>query len=230
MKRCTLFIAPIELCKLRNAKRSKKAVVPDYVYDRMLRYFDVPTMDLESFDVIRLAFPSNVAEYLPVDEDVLFEELDDFDQDNSHHGLTLGEHMKKTVECCKELLTEDDKNIRKIVLDAGRWHDIGKAFTKTYTNFHGEETEEAHYYGHEHYGAYLYLLKYAANYIFPDYYTAKDHAYALVTAELINLHMIPFNWEKNPKSKEKYKKMLKPYMMRALEILHKADVMASNAN
>ena len=37
---CKILVAPIEVCKERNAKRER--VVPDFVYDRMLGSFQIP--------------------------------------------------------------------------------------------------------------------------------------------------------------------------------------------
>ena len=38
---------------------------------------------------------------------------------------------------------------------AAEMHDIGKLATKTFINYKGEKSDVAHYYGHEHVGAYI---------------------------------------------------------------------------
>ncbi len=44
-----VFTVSVDVCKLRNAQRTRK--VPDYVYDRMLGQFEMPTLE-EGFSCI----------------------------------------------------------------------------------------------------------------------------------------------------------------------------------
>ena len=78
--------------------------------------------------------------------------LESFNQENSHHSLSLGEHLDKTAAYAKSHWPTN-KNVQLAAII----HDIGKYFTKTFYNMKGEKTEEAHYYGHENYGTYIFL-------------------------------------------------------------------------
>ena len=136
---CKIFVAPVKVCKERNAKRDR--VVPDFVYDRMLRSFQVPFYN-EGFSEIEVikTWDGNSIVYM---EEILKKVKDFGDQKNPHHTLFLGEHCQK----CGELAFEKGYNGIAAAL-----HDIGKIYTQSF-----DEKGIAHYYGHESWGAYLSL-------------------------------------------------------------------------
>ena len=204
-KICYLFIVPVNICKERNAKRTGYACVPDNAYDRMLRSYEVPMLE-EGWD-----------EIVPIYDDFNYELPDmNVSQDNPHHTLSIENHMKAAFKYLEDNNTDDMIEI------AARYHDIGKIYTKKFENYKGEPTEYAHYYGHENYGAYIFLVLWASKW-------SKIYSFdkALHIAQLINWHMAPFiRWDKSPKAFEKDLKFLGQIFVNEINILHEADVQA----
>lgn len=204
-KICVVVATPYEECLKRNAERKRK--VPEKVIKRMYRQFDIPWY-YEGWDRIEVEY----GEY----ENSLglcrewFESVYDYNQHNSHHSLTLGEH-------CRQTLRYIDNHAKPIVMStelrqAAIIHDCGKVFTKTFTNGKGEVTEQAHYYNHERCGSYDSLF----------YEKPCSHLYVAV---LIRWHMQPYFWEKdnNEKSHNKYKKLWGEELYNDIMALHEAD-------
>lgn len=136
---CKIFVAPVEVCKERNAARER--VVPDFVYDRMLQSFQVPFYN-EGFTKIEIihTWDGNQVDYM-VD---ITKKVQSFgDQKNPHHTLSLWDHCQE----CGRLASEKGYNFLTATL-----HDFGKIYTQTF-----DEKGIAHYYGHESVGAYLSL-------------------------------------------------------------------------
>lgn len=136
---CKIFVAPVEVCKERNVKRDR--VVPDFVYGRMLRSFQVPFYN-EGFDAIEVikTWDGDPLEYMKG----IVEKVKDFgDQKNPHHTLSLWEHCQK----CGRLASE--KGYDSLAATA---HDYGKIYTQTF-----DEEDIAHYLGHAEWGSYLAL-------------------------------------------------------------------------
>ena len=101
---------------------------------------------------------------------------------------------------CGSVIDTDDFDFHQ----AARFHDVGKYYTKQFMNNKGEPTTDAHYYGHEGYGAWLsYGLTLSNNHI----------------AWLISNHMEPY------KNSKYYQHML-PYLKSQLDLIHNADVSA----
>ena len=136
---CKIFVAPVEVCKERNAKRDR--VVPDFVYDRMLQSFQVPFYEegFANIEVIKV-WDGDSFEYM---KEIIKKAKAFGDQKNPHHTLSLWEHCQE----CGRLALE--KNYFAIPC---YMHDFGKVFTQTF-----DEEGIAHYYGHESWGAYLVL-------------------------------------------------------------------------
>lgn len=204
-KICVLMATPYKECLKRNAWRERK--VPAYVIEKMYRKFDIPWY-YEGWDEINIEYG---------DYDNFFgwrwdwiESVDDYNQHNSHHDLTLGEH-------CRQTLRYIDKQGKLSIMStelrcAALMHDCGKCFTKTFTNSKGEVTDQAHYYSHERCGSYDSLF----------YEMACSHLYV---ATLIRWHMQPYFWEKdnNEKSHNKYKNLWGEQLYNDIMSLHKAD-------
>ena len=188
-----LMLMPIENCIENNSSRANP--VPEEEILRLARTFNVPT--IPEFDDIK------VVQYVIGDDDV---ELD-FSQDNGYHAFSLMRHMQLT-----EYYLESDDEVLK---EAAKYHDTGKAFTKSFTNAKGEPSEEAHYYGHENYGTLWYLT------------TRQVGEFEMEVAKYINYHMRPFVWEHSEKAKQKDIDFLGENVVKNLEILHAADLKAS---
>ena len=205
-KICYLFIVPVDVCMERNAKRTGYARVPDYVYDRMLRAFDTPMMEEGWDEIVPILYDGEVNLDIP--------DLDNFNQDNKHHSLTLGEHMKTAAKYLEE------QNAPKYLIDMANMHDIGKVYTKKFENYDGKPTEEAHYYGHDHYGAYIYLIYWLKN---------RDRSFeeALYISQLINWHMSHFlRWNKSKKTFTNDREFLSEKFYNDICLFNEADVLA----
>ena len=195
---------PYEVCVARNASRAR--VAPEYVLKRMYEQFEMPGY-WEGFDEIEI-YSSTGSNIL---QGELLQSMMDFNQENIHHTLSLGEHQLAAVVYLY------DQGIRdKVLLNSTLFHDIGKLTTKVYTDYSGKVTEDAHYYGHMNTGAYDSLFLNRGN------FTEEE---VIERAQLIQYHMQPYfnrtesdnlKWEKKL-GKELWDKVLK---------LHEADEQA----
>ena len=195
-KIAVLVATPYDECLERNKKRERN--VPEEVIKRMYYNFYVPQY-YEGFDEITII--RNTLKTFWTTE--LFNILNKIEQDNPHHNLTIGEHCRKAAICI-------NADTDSVLFKSALYHDIGKAETKTFINTKGEETEIAHFYGHEHVGAYMSL-----------FYTDDDEK-ALKIAKLIQWHMLLYK-ELSEKTIEKYKNLLGKEEWENLKLLHKAD-------
>lgn len=196
-KKVVCFATPLSICKKQNLMRDEKWIVPDSVYDKFIRCFQIPAM-YEGWNEVGFEF--NIRPYDPV---FSFEKADVFDQENPHHTLTLGEHLRQAAEYA-------DRHGFADLHDACLYHDVGKLVTKSFSDGKGP-TDVAHYFGHDNASAYIYLSEIAA-----DPYTAN----------LINWHMMPFNWDQNPNAKEKARLLIGDDMMEDIDKIHCADMSA----
>lgn len=147
---CLCLATPINICVERNSQRIGVAKVPDKIVNYFLKSFEMPIKE-EGYD--NIFFSRMDLTTFNIERSWCY----NFDQENPHHTLSLGEHM----DSCYEYIRKYDKNFsrkeRDILEAAAKWHDIGKLFTKDFHNSKGEPTETAHYYGHENVGTYLML-------------------------------------------------------------------------
>lgn len=195
IKECNIVWAPIEVCVERDKARTR--TVGKEVIDRMLKRFDAPFYD-EGFDYIRVKVSMPDREFDPYKYYNSSVEALSIPHDNPHHSADVYEHCM----LCGDYLK--DKDIPQIVKTAGYIHDIGKPYTKTFTNAKGEPTDTAHYYGHHSVGAWI-------SYGF----LGKD----ITLAWLISTHMAPF-------INKKYYNSLDPYYKKWIDVLHEADLAA----
>ena len=206
-KTCVLFPVPIDECKARNQSRERR--VPDEVYDKMLRSFWVPYF-YEGWDHIGVA---NVTEDAPWFD---YDAMAGFSQDNPHHTKDLLNHL---IESSKFAL---QNNYASVVHIAAANHDIGKLYTKSFKDAKGRDTRIAHFYGHENYGAYLYLSA-----VLESHCTEGDLLNALYVAALINWHMKPFTaWKQSLKARDRDRKLIGEKMYNDIMLLHAADLAA----
>lgn len=198
-KQCIIMVTPYEQCLENNKNRDR--VVPEWVIKNMYMKWQTPHQ-FEGFDVVSIKYWDNKHFVFPFE---IANSLIDFDQQNYHHSLTLGEHLYKTHELCK------CSNFN--VLSACLMHDCGKPFTKTFESYKGELSDTAHYYGHEHISAYesLFILPQGIN--------------PIEVSALVTWHMQPYFWERdnNEKLHNKYKKIWGEEFYNELVTLHEAD-------
>lgn len=217
-KVCVVMATPYVSCLEQNRVRISNGEpgVPDEAIKRMYMNWEPPHKS-EGWDKIYLKYSWGDEANRDLQEDMSLIWLP-FNQDNSHHRLTLGEHMIST----KEFL--DDKLDNNLILDqdlkiAALIHDIGKPFTKTYTNKKGEESINAHYYNHHNVGSYDAMF-----YKFKENLTNER---VLDICNLIFYHMHPYmGWKSSEKTKEKDRKLLGDEMFNRIMLLHEADVAA----
>lgn len=205
-KICVLMATPYEECLKRNAERERK--VPEYVIERMYRSIDVPWY-YEGWDDIQVEY-GEYENYFGWVWDWVGK-ADDYDQKNSHHTLTLGEHCRQTMHNVDKLCGEYQPIMLTELRYAALLHDEGKIFTQTFKNAKGEATEEAHYYSHEHCSSYDSLF----------YEVPCNNLYV---ATLIRWHMAPYMaWRQSEKAKQRDKLLLGEELFNNIYLLHQAD-------
>lgn len=205
-KKAILLVTSPEVCERRNDIRPKEKRVPEENMNDMLRQFETPVMG-EGWDEISLVIHEEEYRYP-------FELLADFSQDNPHHTLPLGAHM----DAAKEYAIAHGYSERLIRLSS--LHDIGKLYTKEFKNYKGEPSDTAHFYGHENYGAYLYLTMELCG----KNRTEEEIREILYEATLINCHMRPLvAWRDSLTAKEKDKILFGEGFVSDIEKINAAD-------
>lgn len=210
-KECVIMATPYEKCLENNRNRDR--VVPEEVIKKMYMSWNTPYF-FEGWDNIAIVRKEEDVTITPED---FVAKTWQYDQRNSHHSLSLGQHCSDArVYIDRYFLVMYPYRIMKVaLLDAASIHDCGKEFTATFRNCRGEETSECHFYNHENTGAYEALF---FNY---------GHDDALTVSILVNLHMCPYQWEKSPnteKLQNKYKKLWGDNLYDSVMLLHEADV------
>lgn len=202
VKKCVVMATPFEVCCNQNESRNR--VVPYEVIERMYKNWNTPYW-FEGWNEIEIKFPdafeiNNVI-------GIWISDHMDYDQDNPHHSCTLGQHCNLVGHALK-----DDM----LLHCAGLLHDCGKPFTKSFINSKGEETDIAHFYQHHCVGAYDSL-----------FFKYPDEVDRLDVSVLINLHMMPYFWEKDKehgeKTRQKYQKLWGDGLYNNVMKLHEAD-------
>ena len=119
--------------------------------------------------------------------------------DNPHHTAPIDVHC----EFARDYISEKQKANLDLIR-AALFHDIGKAYTKSFKDAKGNDSDVAHYYQHQNVGAWQ-------SYGIPG---VNPH-----TAWLISTHMNPF-------FNTKYYKSLSAFLKRDIDLLHEADLNA----
>ena len=207
-KRAVIFATPYEECLRRNAGRDR--VVPDYAIKKMYMNFQVPCLQ-EGFTDIQIVYPDN---FSFISYKQLIEEYKAIPHDNPHHEASIGNHMQNALDYL--IKTYDSIcDIKEELLYATYLHDIGKPFTKTFTNSHGEVTPIAHYYNHNNVGAYDVLL------------TDIPENIKLTVSLLIQYHMQYYtSWKQSEKAQQRDRAFLGLKFISLLDILHECDLAA----
>lgn len=140
-----IFNVPFE--ELLRNDRLRDRTVGEAVIRKQIAQFQVPCYE-EGFDEIDLALDP------VIDPNDFMESRCHIRHDNPHHKLDIFEHMRAVGDAA----LGDNRFGSLTALEAAYLHDIGKAYTKTWKNAHGEPSEVAHYYGHQNWGAYISLV------------------------------------------------------------------------
>ena len=191
-KECIICWAPIDVCIERDKARDR--TVGEAVIDKMLRRFEAPYYD-EGFSKIAVSIDGLHYHRRQYYIDLL--SAINIPHNNPHHTADILEHCRL---CGIKLIGEAPD----FIVNAGFVHDIGKAYTKTFKNRKGEESDIAHYYDHQAVGAWL-------------SYGIEGHSPTL--AWLISTHMAPF-------INQKYYNSLPPLYKEWIDKLHAADLAA----
>lgn len=222
VKRCVIIATPYGQCLANNGKR--ESPVPEHVIERMYRNWDTPYW-FEGWDEIEIEYWPGTEEFLDISNMITLYE--DYDQSNPHHSLKLGGidgHLNQTgINVVKESKRMGIPiEIYKDIECAGYLHDIGKPFCKTFKDAKGDIGDIAHYYNHEHVGAYNSLFY---NCFVYDERNRIEKANPLDVSILINLHMRPYDWERdnNVKLENRCKKLWGDDIYCEVSILHRAD-------
>ena len=156
---CEVVVAPEEDCVMRQSMRARK--VPAEVIHRQICQFEISFWN-EGWDRIHIT-NTNTNSFCVHD---LLMDVWGEDQRNSHHTLCLGEHCYSTARLALDAMMgkglsnsrvffKEADMIATVLDDAAMYHDVGKYYTQSFANAKGEPTEEAHYYNHNNYSAYL---------------------------------------------------------------------------
>ena len=206
-KKCVIMATPYEQCLENNKNRDRQ--VPEYVIENMYKHWNTPYW-FEDWDYIDIHYwPEYTKQKI---YDWVSKHMD-YSQDNPYHTLTLGQHCFNAAYYFYKNMT----NNKFLLSCAAAIHDNGKVFVKKFENAKGEPTDIAHYYSHENIGAY--------NALFFDYGFNVD---VLDISILVNLHMMPYNWERQNnetelKLRRKYYKLWGAETYNNVIMLHEAD-------
>ncbi len=148
-RECHVILAPPQDA-LENQSRRERQVPMEVIY-RQMSSFAVPEMS-EGFDriVFYNRYPSRHF------DQIMPELLGQIDQTGFWHVEDAGLHTQLVLRAARELNAPDD------VMEAALYHDFGKYYTRS------EDEKGAHFYGHEHASAYLYLCDKVSGYDVPD--------------------------------------------------------------
>ena len=171
-KACVVMAVPFNECLARDEVRSRH-VGPE-VMEKMRKNFQMPYYN-EGWDHIEIYYPKDCE---MIDGDAHYKMEVEFNQRNSHHSLTVGDHEWK-AECIAR-----EKGFDSVVQTASAFHDCGKIWCQHFK----EGDPEAHYYGHECVSAYQYLTMEMAEMI----YAVGNKIQVIEIATLITWHMVPY--------------------------------------
>ena len=210
---CLCIMTSYETCLKNNEKRERK--VPEEVIKRMIMNYQPPHKN-EGFKDIKYIFSDLDNEFQnKFTLGNFFDIANNFNQENVHHNLTLGEHCTKAATYIQKHYPDNF-----LLLIAAMLHDVGKLYTKTKTNSKGIVDGNCHYYQHHSWGSYecLFYLHYAGQ------FTEEDMNYI---SNLIYYHMRPYcEWEYSRKTLDKDKVALGNNLFNDILSLHEADIYA----
>lgn len=209
-KECVVIITPFDVIIERMEHRTRK--VPAHIIYKQICSFQCPNY-YEGWDSIKLIWDDtcaneNIEDYLKLCETTK--------NDNHNHSTEMiMDHIDDAVLYFAINYSKRKDFDVEMVADAIKYHDIGKPQTKVFHNAKGEPTEEAHYYGHQNYSAYLYLITH------PDFTTYEERIiHKLNVANLIQFHMEHFF--RTPEALRKF--YTKIGFEKELEIIHTCDM------
>lgn len=207
---CLIVATPYETCIRQNTERER--VVPEDVIRRMYLAWQPPDYR-EGFSKISICYHEDVytqkwqySQYMS--------SIENYDQENSHHTLSLGGHSDAAARYVRMM---DSENPR--VYTAAILHDCGKPFTKSRLNHDGKDDGNCHYYNHQNVGAYDTVL-----YLARESYGVQQTVYI---SNLVYYHMHPYmSWKQSEKAMKRDREFLGEQMFSDIMLLHDADISA----
>lgn len=173
-KVCIVMAVPFDVCIARDEERSR-SVGPE-VMEKMRKNFQMPYYN-EGWDHIEVYYPKDCD---MISAESHYEMEIAFDQKNSHHSLTVGDHEEKARVIAM------NKNFGYVVSWAAGFHDCGKIWCQVLK----EGDPEAHYYGHECVSAYQFLTTDAAEAVYHF-----NQRMVVEVAALITWHMACYQFK-----------------------------------
>lgn len=202
---CYFMATPYLDCVQQNINRDHS--VPIEVIEKMYENIYIP-QNYEGWDDIVIIQNYDIIDFNTNDLFNGENGLNKLNQDNPYHTLTVGKHC---IKCAQNLFIQN-KSCDYELFEAAFLHDIGKPFTKSFTNYKGEDTIDAHYYQHHLVSAYDSL-----------FYSQSENK--LLVANYIQWHMNLY-FLKTTKSINKFKNLVGEDFFKNLELLHQADILA----
>lgn len=210
-----LAMTPYGECLKRDGNRDR--IVGEKTVKRMYHSWQPPHYS-EGFDEIIPIYADDYDYEKEYNLDLLIDIMMGFDQKNSHHQLTLGEHCIKAYKFMETY--HSDNPLLKI---AALLHDVGKLYTQSHYNMKGEYSEECHYYNHNCVGAYECFF-YINNYLDDN---TVDIVELIYIANLIYYHMHPYvTWVTSEKCLRRDADLLGAKLFSDICYLHDADLFA----
>lgn len=213
---CITIMTPYDMCLEYN--RARQRVVPDEVINRMIKNWNPPDYT-EGFENIILVFNVSDKELYSTKWKLttLFCGdcgINNFQQENSHHTLTLGEHCRKAADY---IIEHDENNF--VLQVAALLHDEGKIMTKSRLNSKGEDDGNCHYYQHHCVGAYDSMFYTKA--------LGLNDDNVIYISNLIYYHMHPYMaWQQSKSVERRHRIQMGDKMYEDILLLHEADVNA----
>lgn len=202
---------PIEVCIERDAQRERTVGV-DVIHKFVSRYqFPQKFEGFSQIIIDNYIEPDSrkfLLEALPYQKKIQ-EQMEVYDQENPHHIHTLLRHSVA--------LAEHYDPCEGIEYQAGRLHDIGKLYTKSY-----DDQGIAHYYNHDSWGIYKILESPLLEFL--TYKHTEDELYEALA--LINYHMKAHK-DIRGSNETKYRKIFGDSLYNKLIKFADADIEAS---
>lgn len=207
-KQCYIKIKSISQCIIDDSYRSSKVGVS--VIQSQIRKFQIPFYN-EGWDNIVLSYRKDDVKSVLSNRfddngcvNTYFQQMLSAEQNNPHHNETVGNHSLTALKLWNNNYS-DKYNIDYDI--AVKYHDVGKLFTQI-----TDENDISHFYNHEKFGTYLML----ENINFFTQLIRQNHPILISVPSqkeaeniflkqlfLVNYHMMPFAWEKQPRRYDK---------------------------
>lgn len=202
-----LCLATISTLVERNFTRPERRLPMDKLF-QMFKNIDIP-MKYEGYDQIFVGYSNNYDEDYSDFLSWMLNIGKNYDQHNEHHNATVLEHLELTSKKAFEL-SNGDENLSI----AGRFHDIGKPYSREWN----DDKQKYTYYNHHTISAYLYLIYWQFKHNNHYYLLNPLDDKAMEISTLIYHHMDKFIG-----NLEKTKELLGEELYKKLEILMESD-------